>query len=125
MTQAAPIRAAGGILWRGIRVAVVHRHRYDDWTLPKGKLEPGEDWETGALREVEEETGWSVRVREPAGIVHYEVEGVPKEVRWWHMDALIETGAVPDPNEVDTVVWMTVEEARARLSYDDERRLLP
>ena len=55
------VRAAGGVVARasgdGVEVVLVHRPRYDDWSLPKGKLEPGESWEDGALREVEEETG--------------------------------------------------------------------
>lgn len=118
------IRAAGGILWKDGRIAVVHRHRYDDWTLPKGKLHADESWQDGALREVEEETGWTARLRDPAGIVHYDVQGEPKEVRWWHMDAVADTGADPDPEEVESVVWLSPDEARERLTYDDERRLL-
>ncbi len=120
-----PIRAAGGILRRRDgRIAVVHRHRHDDWSLPKGKLDRGESWEEGALREVQEETGWTARLGPSAGTVHYEVKGRPKEVRWWHMDAGEETGHPPDPKEVAAVAWLTVEEARARLTYDDERALL-
>ncbi|HEY5442907.1 MAG TPA: NUDIX domain-containing protein, partial [Pyrinomonadaceae bacterium] len=55
------IQAAGGLLWRksdaGKQIALIHRPRYNDWALPKGKLEKGEEWETAALREIEEETG--------------------------------------------------------------------
>lgn len=118
------LRAAGGVLWRGGLVAVVHRHRHDDWTLPKGKLDRDEAWHDAALREVEEETGWRARLRHPAGTSRYDVDGVPKEVRWWHMDAVEDTGATPDPDEVAEVVWLAPEEARGRLTYDDERRLL-
>jgi len=118
------LRAAGGVLWRDGLVAVVHRHRHDDWTLPKGKLDRDEAWHDAALREVEEETGWTARLRNPAGTTLYEVGGVPKEVRWWHMDAVEQTGAVPDPDEVSEVAWLTPDEARARLTYEDERALL-
>jgi len=60
------ILAAGGLVWRnsprGREIALVHRPKYDDWTLPKGKLDPGESWQDGAVREVEEETGFDVRL---------------------------------------------------------------
>jgi 8-oxo-dGTP pyrophosphatase MutT (NUDIX family) len=119
--------AAGGLLWRTVGnqrlLAVVHRPRYDDWSLPKGKLKPGEDFETAALREVEEETGCRALLDRPAGIVRYRVEGAGKEVRFWHM-YLQEEGAFRPSEEVDRLEWLTIAEALDRLSYADERELL-
>ena len=64
--EQAQVKAAGGVVWRrgdaGLELAVVHRPRYDDWSLPKGKLDPGETWEEAALREVEEEIGLRCRL---------------------------------------------------------------
>ena len=79
------IRAAGGIVVRDGRVLLVHRARYDDWSLPKGKLEPGETWEAAALREVLEETGVRGQLGEFLGASHYHREGRAEEVRWWRM----------------------------------------
>ena len=87
------VRAAGGLLVRGDagreQVAVVHRPRYDDWSLPKGKLSPGEEWASAALREVEEETGMRCELGEELGSVRYrDRKGRPKRVRWWRMRPL-------------------------------------
>src|ERR1051325_4813787 len=85
------IRAAGALLWQGTPgrrlVALVHRQRYNDWTLPKGKLKKGESWHQAALREVKEETGYDAQILGFAGAVSYEVNGRPKIVRYWHMAA--------------------------------------
>jgi len=115
------IRAAGGVVVRDGRVLLVHRARYDDWSLPKGKLEPGETWEDAALREVWEETGVRCTLGAFIGSSHYEVNGAPKKVRWWAMTTDDEAGP---SNEVDAVRWATMEEARDLLSYDHERQLL-
>ena len=103
------------------RVLLVHRARYDDWSLPKGKLEPGETWEDAALREVWEETGVRGIIGSFVGSSHYEVNGSPKEVRWWSMTTGDEAG--PN-NEVDAVRWATPAEANELLSYEHERQLL-
>ena len=115
------IRSAGGVVVRDGRVLLVHRERYDDWSLPKGKLEPGETWEQAALREVREETGLDCELGAYLGATHYAPGGVEKEVRWWLM-----TGAgEPQPDtEVDDLRWATPDEARELLSYDGERELL-
>ncbi len=103
------------------RVLIVHRERHGDWSLPKGKLEPGETFEEAALREVEEETGVRAMLGEYLGETHYVVEQGPKVVRWWTMT----TGDDAGPsNEVDAVAWVTLDEARGRLSYERDRELV-
>ncbi|MEO0480855.1 MAG: NUDIX hydrolase [Planctomycetota bacterium] len=121
------IRAAGGLVWRDEsrrELAVVHRLRYDDWCLPKGKLDPGEGFEVGAVREVLEETGLQVRVLGAAGDLHYEVDGRPKIVRWFDMVAIPGEFAPSDTEEVAQVEWWALERARAELTYESERGLL-
>jgi 8-oxo-dGTP diphosphatase len=115
------IRAAGGLVVRGDEVLLVHRPRYDDWTLPKGKLKTGESWEEGARREVEEETGLRCEPGAEVGRTHYEVGGEPKEVRYYRMSADAEPLA---QNEVDEVRWVPIAEAPDLLSYDYDRDLL-
>jgi 8-oxo-dGTP diphosphatase len=128
------IRAAGGVLWRpastpnggGVEVAVIHRPRYDDWSLPKGKLAPGEPDLEGAVREVLEETGFHVRVGRPLGETRYvkSSAGVarPKVVRWWAMEA--EEGAFVATREVDELRWLPLGEAEALLTRPSDRELL-
>ncbi len=127
MARLDAIFAAGGILWRdgpdGKRLAVVHRPRHGDWVLPKGKLDPGEQWQDAALREVREETGYNAELGEFAGLVCYEILGIPKIVLFWNMEARGESTFVPG-EEVDEVVWLTRADALRRLDHDDERRLL-
>jgi 8-oxo-dGTP pyrophosphatase MutT (NUDIX family) len=121
------VRAAGGLVWRstadGAEVAVVHRPRYDDWSLPKGKLQPGEDWLAGALREVEEETGLRCEPREELEPSRYrDRKGRDKLVRWWSMRAL--DGAFEPNDEVDELRWLPAPEAIAALDYEHDRRLV-
>lgn len=115
------VKAAGGLVLRDGRLLLVHRERYDDWSLPKGKLERGESWEDAALREVWEETGLRCELGAFVGTSHYDVAAGPKEVRWWRMESDDEPHA---SNEVDEVRWATLDEARELLSYDRERVLL-
>jgi 8-oxo-dGTP diphosphatase len=117
------IRAAGGVVLHDGRIAVVHRPRYDDWSLPKGKLEPGETWEEAALREVEEETGLRVRLEHPLTTTHYAVGDRPKTVRWWRMAVVDDDGHEPD-HEVDQLRWATPEEAMRLLDYEPDRLLV-
>jgi 8-oxo-dGTP pyrophosphatase MutT (NUDIX family) len=114
------VHAAGGVVLRNGRVAVVHRPRYDDWSLPKGKLDPGESFEDAALREVEEETGLRCRLLRELPTVSYDVRGRRKEVRYWAMEVEDETPFVPN-EEVDEVRWVEPQEALALLSYDRDR----
>lgn len=125
--EADRIRAAGGIVWRDEarrQVLVVLRHRYQDRCLPKGKLDPGETFEDGALREVHEETGYSARIVRTAGDLHYEVEGRPKIVRFFHMIAGEQETTEVDDDEVESVQWWSLDRARVELSYRAERGLL-
>ena len=126
--MADPVRAAGGVLYRpagaGPEIAVVHRPRYDDWSLPKGKLEHGEHPMAGAVREVREETGVSGCPELSLPPVHYTLpDGRPKTVDYWLMRAT-DTGPVQDTDEVDQLVWLPLPAAAERVSYDDERVLL-
>ena len=115
------IRAAGGIVIRDGEILLVHRERYDDWSLPKGHVDPGETWEEAALREVREETGLRCELGAYVGASHYDVRGEPKEVRYWRMSS--DDEAVPS-NEVDAVRWVALAGARDALSYARERELL-
>jgi 8-oxo-dGTP diphosphatase len=104
------------------RLAVVHRPRYDDWSLPKGKLEPGELLAETAVREVREETGFAVRRGPFAGRYQYRVESGPKSVFVWHMTAVAAAGS-PDA-EVDELAWLPPAAALDRLTYPLERDLV-
>jgi 8-oxo-dGTP diphosphatase len=123
--MSAEVRAAGGVVVdpEG-RVALVHRPRYDDWTLPKGKLDRGESFEDAALREVEEETGLRCRlVRELPSSEYRDPKGRSKLVRYWLMEVEHDPGFVPN-NEVDELRWVPVEEAPALLSYARDAEIL-
>jgi 8-oxo-dGTP diphosphatase len=114
------VRAAGGVVMRGNEVLLVHRPRYDDWTLPKGKLDPGESFEDAAVREVEEETGLRCRLVRELPSTEYEVGGRPKTVRYWLMEPEGEAPFVPN-DETDDLRWLPPDEARALLTYDRDR----
>jgi 8-oxo-dGTP diphosphatase len=97
-------------------VVLVHRPRYDDWSLPKGKVDPGESDEIAALREVEEET--TVRAtlgQELPTTVYLDRSGKQKRVRYWAMT--VEEGSPSGANEVDEAVWVPLEEAPGMLTY--------
>ena len=119
----AEVRAAGGVVVRDGLVALVHRPRYDDWTLPKGKLDNGESFEEAALREVDEETGLHARLVRELPSVNYEVRGRPKVVRYWLMEVESDEGFVAN-DEVDEVRWLEPAEALALLTYDRDRDVL-
>ncbi len=119
--------AAGGVLWRQdgnrVLVAVVHRPRYDDWTLPKGKLDPGEPPLLAAVREVHEETGALVEVGRRLASVEYPfADDSIKRVSYWTMR--YRCGEHLGDDEVDELRWATVAEATQRLSYPVDRGVL-
>jgi 8-oxo-dGTP diphosphatase len=122
------VEAAGGIVTRerdGAReVLVVHRPRYDDWSLPKGKLEPGETPADAAVREVEEETGARCVLGRALGTTAYvDRKGRDKVVHWWMMEVHSTRTFLPN-DEVDEVRWISEGNAAALLTYDSDRRLL-
>ena len=122
------VQAAGGIVLRareggGVEVAVVHRPEYDDWSLPKGKLDSGESFEQAALREVEEEIGLRCRLRQEADPVRYtDHKGRPKLVRYWVME-IIDGEFVPN-DEVDEVRWLELPAAAHLLTYEHDKELV-
>jgi 8-oxo-dGTP diphosphatase len=114
------IRAAGGVIVRdgelGDEVLVVHRPHYDDWSFPKGKADPGEPDDECALREVEEETGLRCELLDELPATEYvDARGRAKRVRYWRMHTV--GGELVFRHEVDTADWLSVADARARLSY--------
>jgi 8-oxo-dGTP diphosphatase len=114
------VRAAGGVVMRDGLVAVVHRPRYDDWSLPKGKLDEGETFEEAALREVWEETGLRCALGSELPSVHYEVRGRPKVVRYWSMSVEDDPGFSPN-DEVDELRWLSPPDAVSLLTYDRDK----
>ena len=141
------VLAAGAVLWRpsapasasiplggrrgvaggaAVEVAVIHRPKYDDWSLPKGKLDPGEHPLDAAVREVREETGQRARVGRDLGEVRYPVrrrgEARTKVVRYWAMEA--RGGTFTPGAEVDELRWLTPDAAAALLTHDRDRALL-
>jgi 8-oxo-dGTP pyrophosphatase MutT (NUDIX family)/phosphohistidine phosphatase SixA len=123
----ATVRAAGVLPWRlrdgQLEVAVVHRPKYDDWSWPKGKLEPGEAWAAAAVREAHEETGLVVHLGMPLPPASYDVgtrgRFRPKVVRYWA--AQVVDGDVDLVHEVDDLAWLPPEDARRRLTYRRDR----
>jgi 8-oxo-dGTP diphosphatase len=117
------IEAAGGVVVRDGRVALVHRPKYDDWTLPKGKLDAGETFEQAALREVWEETGLRCRLERELPAVEYSVGERPKLVRYWLMS--VESDPAFEPNdEVDELRWLSPADAASLLTYDRDKGVL-
>ena len=125
----ATIIAAGGVVWRRdvkgeIEVLLVHRPRYDDWSLPKGKLEEGEALISCAYREILEETGLSVKLGPYVGSVEYYVPDGLKSVAYW-CAALIEESSFFHPNaEVDQILWLDLESATRRATRESDQYIL-
>ena len=120
------IEAAGAVLWRdgpgALEVAVVHRPKYDDWSLPKGKLLPDEHVLLGALREVTEETGHRAVPGRPLGEVRYDTAEGPKRVRYWAARAV--AGSFEPTREVDRLRWLPLDQAGSLLDADRDREVL-
>jgi len=120
------VRAAGGVVWsrpgpEPVRIVVVHRPRYDDWSLPKGKCDPGESDADCALREVREETGLTCRLGAELPSTRYrDNKGRDKTVRYWAMEPLSGEEFIPN-SEIDEVRWLPIPDALNLLSYDHDR----
>jgi len=117
------VPAAGGVVWRDGRVAVVRRVRYDDCSLPKGKLEPGESFEEAAVREVEEEIGAVARITGFLRAVDYPMGEKRKLVVFFGMERVRE-GRSDSEGEIAEVRWLSPEDALAALQYPLERDVL-
>jgi len=127
-SEAPLIQAAGAVLWRKsdisrLEIAVIHRPRYNDWSLPKGKIESGESHISAGYRELQEETGYESTFGPEIGTVVYKLEGAPKEVRYWAAAATVKTGT-PNPQEVDEVLWLEPDKAKERLTNKDDRAIV-
>jgi 8-oxo-dGTP diphosphatase len=122
------IHAAGAVVWvtadDGFEVAVIHRLRYDDWSFPKGKREPGEHLLETAVREVGEETGLTVILGRPLGHTSYEVRGQQKHVTYWSAVPREPLAGFAGNNEADKLEWLPLRAASGRLSYQRDRLIL-
>jgi len=122
-----PVLAAGAVVTRdasrGIEVLIIHRSRYNDWTLPKGKLGAGESSPACAVREVREETGATIRLGGPLDTIRYDTSKGVKQVDYWGGIAL-DTAPRPPDDEVDGVSWLPVRGALERLSYAQDHFLV-
>jgi 8-oxo-(d)GTP phosphatase len=126
------VPAAGAVLWRrstdlstdagGIEVAVIHRPRYDDWSLPKGKVDPGETEPVTAVREIYEETGYTALLGRRLGSVSYDIPQGKKRVWYWAAQAT--GGDFVHNAEVDKLIWLPVDAATDQLQYPHDRKVL-
>jgi 8-oxo-dGTP pyrophosphatase MutT (NUDIX family)/phosphohistidine phosphatase SixA len=122
------VLAAGAVLWRPNgesatpEVAIIHRPRYDDWSLPKGKVDPGETEPVTAVREVHEETGYTSHLGRRLASVSYPVDQGIKKVRYWAARRI--DGEFSPNAEVDEIKWLPVTEAMKQLAYPHDRKVL-
>jgi 8-oxo-dGTP diphosphatase len=128
MSETGVIQAAGAVLWRysqkKIEIALVHRPRYDDWSLPKGKVEEKESHIACAYREVIEETGYTPEFGPEIGQATYKVEEGKKVVRYWSARATDAAPSAIDKNEIDEVLWLEVKDAKKKLTLEDDRAIV-
>ncbi|MGI5217177.1 NUDIX hydrolase [Nocardia sp. CA-290969] len=125
------IHAAGTVLWRhapgsagGIEIAVIHRPKYEDWSLPKGKLDPGETPVLAAARETAEETGLRPRLGRYLGKVTYPIPGHRRTKRVDYWAAEVAGGEFTANHEVDELTWCPLEKVMSALSYPMDRRIV-
>jgi 8-oxo-dGTP diphosphatase len=120
------IAAAGAVITRegnnGTEFLLIHRHLREDWTFPKGKVDPGENIVGAAVREVREETGFAIRLGLPLPTQHYTANGIPKDVNYWH--ATILNGDFTPNEEVDEIRWLSFDDARELLTYAHDADVL-
>ena len=124
-----PTPAAGGIVFRttkkgSLKVLVIHRPKYDDWSFPKGKAEPGETREQTAVREVLEETGYHCRIVTQIGTTRHRVSSGVKEVSWFAMRPLPDSRGFEENSEVDEIRWLSRKATRGLLDYQQDRDLI-
>ena len=128
LAEVSVMRAAGGVVVRRSRsgeteIAVIHRPEYDDWTLPKGKIEPEETPEDCALREVREETGLRCDLKRPLGCTAYvDRRGREKIACYWIME--VRGGRFKPGIEVDRLQWLSIADAVKRLTYRHDKLLV-
>lgn len=128
LTEVNVIRAAGGVVCRvgskgETQIAVIHRPGYNDWTLPKGKVEPDETPEDCAVREVKEETGMRCEIVRPLGCIAYvDRRGRSKVACYWIMEN--KGGRFRPTVEVDKLAWLTLDETVDRLTYERDKQLI-
>jgi 8-oxo-dGTP pyrophosphatase MutT (NUDIX family) len=128
VTDVNVIKAAGGVVCRAnesgkTEIVVVHRPVYDDWTLPKGKIDPDETPEECALREVREETGYKCELVRPLGCTAYvDRRGRNKVACYWVMQVI--SGRFRSGGEVDRMLWLSIPDAVKRLTYPRDKTLL-
>ncbi|MCW0215256.1 MAG: NUDIX hydrolase [Pseudonocardia sp.] len=123
-TADADVLAAGTVLWRpGPLVALVHRPKYDDWSLPKGKLDEGESLSAAAVRETREETGLRSRLGALLGDVRYDVPEGRKLVRYWAAECL-DPPEFAENDEVDALRWLAPADAAALLTHDHDKAVV-
>ena len=123
------IRAAGALLWRensdlSIEVALIHRPRYDDWSLPKGKLEIGETALQCAYREVLEETGIRASFTRHLGAVEYEESGQQKRVKYWAAYCALDQSDFIANEEVDQMRWLPATQALEQATHDSDKSII-
>jgi 8-oxo-dGTP diphosphatase len=106
-----------------MELILVRRTRYNDWALPKGKVEANEQPLQAAIREVREETGCEVECQGFAGEIRYEVEGIPKIVLFWQM-SLVRQEPLEENDEITEAIWLPIPQAIARMTYESERELV-
>jgi 8-oxo-dGTP diphosphatase len=121
------IRAAGALLWREsselkIEIALIHRPRYDDWSLPKGKIEEGESSLRCAFREVIEETGITPQFGRELGSVEYKEPAGLKRVKYWAAKPL--TDEFQPNEEVDEIKWLNTEDALSVATHESDRSII-
>jgi 8-oxo-dGTP diphosphatase len=120
------IAAAGAVITRqgnqGTEFLLIHRHLREDWTFPKGKVDPGENIIGAAVREVREETGFAIQLGLPLPTQHYTANGIPKDVNYWH--ATILSGEFTANEEVDEIRWLSFDAARELLTYAHDADVL-
>lgn len=123
------VQAAGGVILKrsrkgAIKILLVHRPKYDDWSFPKGRADKGEAPEETAVREVLEETGLNCRIVAPIGATRHRINSGVKEVHWFVMRPLPDSPGFKKNKEIDAIQWVTRKKAKSVLDYENDKELL-